>query len=311
MNSTSNLVDDMKRSFIGILSFILTFVLGFGLASLRGPSQEIVSEPQPNECPPLVVTLPQEHVPETRQTTIPDFIPEFTDLTDFADVGLLDFKMKLVDIHEHENAYRKSEVIAKNGEQWLGLFQSNDKYYLRNKKVNVKFDPKYEGYGDEDYMRLTTTDPGNPVFILKNAKNLKAGQIESLYLRPTYDEIQRRRLYDKPLAIGYEEYFSLGETEFVLRVTRGLTKENERIVVLMLTVNGIRQAITYAPYSSDEDTVGHLVWVGDLDGDRKLDVYLDHSVSESCGYSSSLFLSSAAKKGELVRQVAAFGTAGC
>lgn len=296
---------------MGIILSVFTFAVGYGIANVGLQSLGAVASPQVSECPLQVPGAPEPEAPKKEQSTAPDFVPEITDLADFADVGLQDFKLKLVDIHEHENAYRKSEVIAKNGEQWLGLFEKNEKFYLKTTQVSVKFDPKYEGYGDEDYVRLTTSDNGNPVFLLKNFGTLKPGTVESLYLRPTYDEIQRRSLYDKPVKIGYEEYFSLGDKEYVIRVNRGLTKENEKVVALMLSVDGIGQAITYLPYNSDDDTVGHPVWVGDLDRDNKLDLYLDHDGYESCGFSSSLFLSSAAKKGELVRQVASFGTAGC
>lgn len=252
--------------------------------------------------------------PETSKPALsltPDFVAEITDLTNFADIGEQDFKMKLVDVHEHTNFYRKSEVVAKNGERWLGLFEDNQKFYLRTTKVRVKLDPKYEGYGDDDYVSLTTSDDGSPVFLLRNARGLKSGPVESLYLRPSYEEIEKRRLYDKPTSVGYEEYFSLGGKEYAIRVSRGLTKENMKVVAMTLSVDGTAQPITYLPYNSEEDTVGHPVWVGDLDGDDKLDLYMDHDGYESCGFSSRLFLSSAAKKGELVRQVAAFGTAGC
>lgn len=301
----------MKRSVIGMLFFVVTFAVGYGIAVISRSAPEIETPPQVTECLPQALADPQPEPPKPEPAGIPEFVAEITDLTDFADIGEQEFKMKLVDIHEHENAYRRSEVIANNGEKWLGLFEKDEKFYIKKTQVRVKFDPEYEGYGDEDYMRLTTSDKGNPVFILANARRLKPGPVESLYLRPSYEEIERRRLYDKPTKIGYEENFSLGGNEYVIRVGRGLTNENVKVIMMTLSLNGISQPITYLPYNSDDDTVGHLVWIGDLDGDKKLDLYMDHDGYETCGFSSRLFLSSAAKKGELVRQTAAFGTAGC
>ncbi|MEQ1764208.1 MAG: hypothetical protein ABL984_13845 [Pyrinomonadaceae bacterium] len=303
----------MRRSVIGILLSIVTFSVGFGIASIRWRSATDVQPPPPLtiECTEEVAQAPQAEVPKAAAPATPEFIAQITDLEEFADQGYGDFKMKLVDIHEHENVYRKSEVIAKNDEQWFGLFEKGEKLYLKKTRVNVKFDPTYEGYGDEDYMRLTTSDRGNPVFVLKNARNLKAGAIESAYLRPNYREMERRRLYDKPTKVGFEEYYSIGGNEYAIRVNRGLTKANEKVVAMMLSVGDTSQAITYLPYNSDEDTVGHIVWVGDLDGDKKLDLYLEGDGYEKCGFYSRLLLSTAAKKGELVKQVASFGTAGC
>lgn len=302
----------MKRTVIGILLSAATFAIGYGIAWLC-ISQPVSGPPQPSvECPSQILTTSLIDVPAPEPASTPDFAAEIMDLWDFADLGLQDFEMKLIDIHEHENVYRKSEVIAKNGQRWLGLFENNGKFYLRNTKTKVKFDPNYEGYGDEDYMRLTTSDKGDPVFLLRNTRGLKSGPVETLYLRPSFEEIERRRLFDKPTKIGFEEYFSLGDDEYLIRVSRGLTIENEKVVAMTLSLRGVSQAITYLPYSRDDDTVGHLVWVGDLDGDKKLDLYLDHDGYETCGFSSGLFLSSAStKKGEFVRQVAAFGTAGC
>lgn len=304
----------MRRSVIGILLSIFTFSVGFAIASVRWRSATDVQPhpPQMIECPEAVAQRPQVEVPKPIAAATPEYFADITDLDGFADEGYReDFSVKLVDIHEHENAYRKSEVIAKNGEQWFGLFEKDEKLYLKKTRVNVKFDPTYEGYGDEDYMRLTTSDSGNPIFVLKNARSLQAGSIESSYLRPNYREMERRRLYDKPTKVGFEEYYSIGGKEYAIRVKRGLTKTNEKVVAMMLSVGDTSQAITYLPYNSDEDTVGRIVWVGDLDGDKKLDLYLEGDGYEKCGFYSRLLLSTAAKKGELVRQVASFGTAGC
>ncbi|MEO5859131.1 MAG: hypothetical protein ABIR33_09305 [Pyrinomonadaceae bacterium] len=303
----------MRRSIIGIFLSIVTFSVGFAIAGIRWQSAIDAQPPSRTiECPEVVAQAPKVEVPKPIEAATPDFIAQLTDLEDFADQGYSEaFKTKLVDVHEHENAYRSSEVIAKSGERWIGLFEKNERLYLKTTLVNVKYDPTYEGYGDEDYVRLTTRESGNPVFVLKNARPLKSGSIESAYLRPTYREMERRRLYDKPTKVGFEEYYTIGGKEYAIRVNRGLTKANEKVVAMMLSVGETSQAITYLPYNSDEDTVGHIVWVGDLDGDRKLDLYLEGDGYEKCGFYSSLLLSTAAKKGELVRQVASFGTAGC
>jgi hypothetical protein len=53
-----------------------------------------------------------------------------------------------------------------------------------------------------------------------------------------------------------------------------------------------------------------LLWAGDLDGDGKLDLLFDLSTHSGAG-ARRLFLSSAARKGEAVREVAVLETTGC
>lgn len=297
----------MRRSIVGILLSVLTFAVGFGIASIRWRSTPSASSPPAIECltPPHVPEAPKVETPKA-----PDFIADITGLTDFEDIDYDDLKTKLIDVHGSENLYWESELEVKGGEQWLGLFEKNEKLYLKKTKVTLKSLPKGEKY-DEDYVSLATSDSGKPVFLLKNARGLKQGSVDTLYLKPSSEEMERRRLYDKPVTLGYEEFFSLGKKDYALRVNRGLTNSNQKVTALTLSLGGVSQAITYAPFFDMEDRVGRLIWVGDLDRDKKLDLYLDYSGYESCGFSAGLYLSTAAKKGELVRQVAVFSAGGC
>ena len=77
---------------------------------------------------------------------------------------------------------------------------------------------------------------------------------------------------------------------------------------LVLT-QGARTQVLYQ--DADGDTDGwQLRWAGDLDGDGKLDLILaaDHHYNLT---TTRLFLSTQAKKGELVHEVAKFSTSGC
>lgn len=53
-----------------------------------------------------------------------------------------------------------------------------------------------------------------------------------------------------------------------------------------------------------------IYWAGDLDGDGKLDLYLDLANHYNVGQ-YRLFLSSPAEKGKLVKEVANFRFVGC
>lgn len=110
---------------------------------------------------------------------------------------------------------------------------------------------------------------------------------------------------------GFKKDFALNGKTFTLKVVNeNSTEENiSDGTKLMLTSGNVEQIV----YPTAGERVGefwYLLWAGDLDGDGKLDFYAD--VSDH--YNSSmptLFLSSEAKKGKLVKDVAGIRTVGC
>jgi hypothetical protein len=61
---------------------------------------------------------------------------------------------------------------------------------------------------------------------------------------------------------------------------------------------------------SNEDDLGSLYWVGDLDQDNKLDFFITPYMKENIS-ESSLFLSSEAEENNLVEKIATMVTSGC
>lgn len=298
----------MKRWLIWSLVSVATFLVGsasvFAYALLT--SRIIWSVKRTAEPPPSTAQSLQHD----------DFDPEFRELIDFEELAHIQPTAKLVDVFQYGNAYRKSEVVARNGEVWLGLFQKGERFYLKDVRVRVEFDPTYEGYGDEDYVRLTADGRSAPIFLVQGSKSLKTGEIDSQYLRPHWEEIGRRSLPLKSLSIGYRETFYFPGVRYVLRVAPGMTRNGSKVNVLVLENHkGESQVVTYNHHyrgkNTNEDIIGELLWVGDLDRDGKIDLYLEHYNFEKGGFASSLFLSSEAADGKLVREVASFGTAGC
>lgn len=84
-------------------------------------------------------------------------------------------------------------------------------------------------------------------------------------------------------------------------VSRGADRQT------LLTVDGWREE---GRMTIGNDGSPFIVWSGDLDGDGKLDLLLN--VTDHCDISlPTLYLSSAAKGGELVHEVAHFRSVGC
>ncbi len=237
------------------------------------------------------------------------FIPQITGLKDFSDNSITSkFKLKLIDFINHGNAYRKSEVIAKSGENWLGFFTKDGNSFLKYTKVSVIAESNLN-YIDEKYVFIKLNEKTSPLFLLKNSKKLKEGNIITLFQgRPPGEESS-----DDDLSIinrGFVHEFQVGEKKYNLRVKDALTESGDKVLALVLETENVSQIVTYTPYF-DRDFLGDLLWVGDLDGDSKLDFYLEFNRFEKGSFESSLFLSSEAEKGELVKEVAVFGTLGC
>jgi hypothetical protein len=100
-----------------------------------------------------------------------------------------------------------------------------------------------------------------------------------------------------------------GET-YTLRVKKGVNKNHESIVALVLESEGKSQTLHSVETYGDDGYIGELNWVGDLDGDKKPDFYFELFINENTGY-KNLFLSSPAAKEKLVKKAATFSTSGC
>lgn len=299
----------MKKVIYTVPVFFAAFILGLFVAPvLKTTSSEPIVPAVVQQ--PAVLVMPDKLFP---QVDTDPYIAEFAHLPEIAEWE--EYKTKLIDVALHGNAYRKSEVIARNGQTWLGLFEENGKTYLREVTTKVTVDPTYKGYGDEDYVRLTVGQTRPPQILLKNNRRLKAGTVQTSYLGPSYEEMENRGLSEKEMKVGFKEEFEVGDKWYTLRVAHGKTKSGEKVNVLVLETEEATQVVTYNEYVSEPhtlyDTVGYLHWVGDLDRDGKLDLYIQHFGYEKGGSLSSLYLSSEADKGNMVKKAAWFGTAGC
>lgn len=244
-----------------------------------------------------------QNVSETKIET--PFKAEIFGLKDFTDDFVLPkYKIKLVDVAKHGNTYRSEEVIAKNGEKWLGFFSDNNGTYLKNTKVKV-----FQDEDDEHSEIKFASSETKLLFIVKNAKNFKEGKILTLFQENSSDEVD---FQDRTNVMyqGFIREFKLGEKKYTLQIKDALTESGEKMLALVLETEGISQVVTYG-YFFNGEYLGNLLWVGDIDGDEKLDLYMNDNDYEKGSFSSSLFLSSEAEKGKLVKESANFFTAGC
>lgn len=179
------------------------------------------------------------------------------------------------------------DEVKKPGQGWLGL------YAKRLAPVTVTLTRVHDPIVDEE----------KPDAVKTGVEVAVAGAEQPLLL---VKGLPAREVAPLPLvglpALGGDAPVQLGDA------TLTSTPHGKTGRQLVLARGGVAQVL----YQFDDgDTDGWaLRWAGDLDGDGKLDLLLtaDHHYSVS---TLRLFLSSRAKKGQLVREVATFRTTGC
>ena len=239
-----------------------------------------------------------------------EFKPEIFGINDTADYDEPNFKIKLLNLTETGNNFRKDEVVAKSGEIWLGLFEENGKFLLRKTKLKIIPEDRPH-YGWDDSVTVKFKDKSESVFLLKNAKSLDEGEITTLWKPVSFEKSDEIDLKTRTLDKDFKREFYLGERKYTLKVKQGITDENNKVSVLILESGQTSQIVTFNGFYEKGDNIGDILWVGDLDRDGKLDFYMSHYSYEKGGFNSSLFLSSEAEKGKLVKEAAIFGTSGC
>lgn len=237
------------------------------------------------------------------------FRPEFTNLPNLEDADFPDWNERLIDTFRIGNVLRAGDVVTRSGETWLALMERNDRFELVKTRAIVKKLKTTSWPGDGRDVQLTFDRSGTNIFAVRNFKKISPGEIVTLSLKPSPDEIDRRGLDIPGMKDGDAKEFFLGEKRYELRVSKGLSLSGERLSVLILETGSERQ-IVYSQYYEKDMPIGNLLWVGDLDRDEKLDFYFE-PFSEKGGFGASLFLSSEADRDKLVKNVAAFGVAGC
>lgn len=247
------------------------------------------------------------------------FIPEFRDLPTFDEIAERNETSsskagQLIDVQAYGSpegpwpSYSRTELNLRSGEKWLGLDTTRGKVRLAETKVTRSPRRGYLGPGDEPYDWLKYERKGELMFLVKGIAGLAPDEVTTLFLKePTGDGVQMEQ--------GFRRVFNLGAREYVLRVTTGEQKDGGKVNALILESQGKSQVVTLNLYYKDNYTlynsIGELLWVGDMDGDGKLDLYFSEYGYEKGGFGSNLYLSSQASEHEHVRYVASFTYGGC
>jgi len=195
-------------------------------------------------------------------------------------------------------AFHGSEVPARDGDEWLGLFCNQDSCTVAPTRVRVERFRDMSDGENETTGRSVSIDglPDELVCLLKNVPGIEAGSVPTVPDRDIVDDRDKATVVYN--GVTYHLRRSLPEPNALDDPAR-----------LLLRGEGKVQTIAVEYKLDDGGPVWTVQWAGDLDRDGRLDLIV------SCdGYNFSaleLFLSSKAREGELVRAVATIHHVGC
>ena len=301
----------VRKQAIGIIIFLSAFLAGYFLVP-----NTVVIETRKIDALKIDSVELDALSGDVSLETIEDVIDDSSDI-DSSGIRLL----------EVGKGFHGEEVDAKNGETWLGLFAYGKGAEVRSTtiRVNRVHDPIVDGNStDRTGKDVSISSSLNPIFLIKNAKAVRQGSVETIFRGITLDEAIESELdlsLDEKLTRldkNFLQTYNIDGRQYVLRVIKAKNSKGENLLTLALEFQGTRQILHTMQTSYEGElgikewlgNVGTLYWVGDLDGDRKPDFYIDLFWHDNIS-DRVLFLSSEAKKGQLVRKAARFTTSGC
>lgn len=281
--------------------FMLTFILGCACAIFLNFCQTEVKNISVSEVElssPTKIELQTIAPVEAKKD---DFEPKMFKVADFWDESLNQENKHFIETGEVSNG---ENFKFKSGDIWFGLFGENK---IKQTKIRVKRSV------DEDlnWTEISAKANEKPLFLVKKLKNVKEGKVRTLFRGLTWEEVRDTEKQQTTLKKGFSENFKLGSKQYTLRVEEGIDENQNKILVLLLETGSKSQMIHYIDYMGEGDYVGNLFWVGDMDSDGKLDLFMDFWNYEKGYYSSGLFLSSEAKNGKLVKRFEYLAFSGC
>ena len=202
--------------------------------------------------------------------------------------------------------FHGDEIQTAGGGGWLALVRSGSRVSLESVVVTIV--PVRDSLVDGDSGPITgrrvSVEGKDPVLLARGIPGLRPGPVTEAQLdcadcgQPT--EFNQHRYFR--LQLDGEVY----ELEAFLPQPGEPFDENSEI---RLSHRAAVQII-HRPTRVPDDPNWRVIWAGDLDGDGRLDLYVDTSDHYNMGL-GRLLLSSAAGPGELVGEVAVFETTGC
>lgn len=186
---------------------------------------------------------------------------------------------------------------------WWALETDSSETNFNLVKANINLERTHEPMGDEkdsSWLQINNANSSSAIFYLAGSNKIKPRKVKTVS--------------NSPLRImpGEKKVFNFNNDSYTLKATGSLDSNQYGVhpsnYSLFIENAGISTLLSSAPYF--DDAMIEILFIGDIDGDGKLDLLIDnsnkYSYREYC-----LYLSSYATKGECVRLVAGKQTMGC
>ncbi len=192
--------------------------------------------------------------------------------------------------------FHQGEAEFRSGGGWIGLIPTRDGFAWAN--LRIKTEKVHDPIGDDPQgqkratkIDLATPDSAEPLFLLRGLPQLATKPVRTCFDRSENGSF----LEQNPILLTCEA------VAYSVQVT------NQKLLQLKHATK-IQTLFNWPQGLSDQHA--ELIWAGDLDGDGKLDLLIDHSQHfNSAGI--ALYLSTWAAPGQLVGLAATFKTIGC
>ena len=186
---------------------------------------------------------------------------------------------------------------------WLALETDSTETDFNIVKANIKLERTHAPMGDEkdsSWLQIENANSSSAIFYVSGSNKIKPNKVKTVSNSP----IQ--------IMPGEKKIFNFNNETYTLKATGSLDSNQYGIHAsnysLFIENAGISTLLSSAPYF--DDAMIEVLFIGDVDGDGKLDFLIDNSNKYSYR-DYCLFLSSYATKGECVRLVAGKHTMGC
>ncbi len=214
-------------------------------------------------------------------------------------------------------------ITAQPGDDWWGIFPEGDGVTLQRAPVTITsvHDPMMDREGETTGKKVTIGQESTPLLLIHGLKEPAEGPILSATLEPPdWPSEQSTRLRQNAFLFPGQTHRLTLPTDKIRLTAVGTAHEDPEFHYVYLDNYQIKmyrgeeketisQALTTIPRMGDLGEP-YLIWAGDIDRDGKIDLIYDltdHYIKTHL----ALFLSSAAKEGELVGLVAEWKRFAC
>ena len=211
--------------------------------------------------------------------------------------------------------YPANNIISESGDNWYGLYKDGDSYQLL--KTSVKIIPCEKKIAPGTPFKCVSVESEeSPLFLVKGIDSVKAGDIQSV-------EVQRGTLYPGQhrmiekvtdddqrhviAAQGTATYTEEHNGKVYCRNSGNPLFSDYKILLMRDNQKYAQELISHKRMGPDRTP--SVIWAGDIDGDGKLDLFMNLTWHYAMNH-YALFLSSMAENGEYVKKVAELKSSG-